>query len=106
MNVAPVRFTADVDAMRRFCEALGLQASVVADNGGWVSLSGGGGKLGLHPARTADEPRTVGETALSFETDEPLEAVQARLAAAGYEATSTRPSAGRFASSTRTASPS
>jgi hypothetical protein len=39
MRVAPIRFTADAAGMRRFCEALGLHAEVVADSGGWVGLT-------------------------------------------------------------------
>lgn len=84
MKVLAVRFTADVPAQRRFLAALGLAPRVGSDGGGWVDLAGDGGLVGLHAAATADAPRTVGETALSFEADEPLEAVLDRLHAAGF----------------------
>ena len=86
MRVVPVRFTADPAAMRRFLEALGLATTVQADSGGWVALDGSGGGVGLHAVASADDPRSPGHTDLSFESDEPLEAVRSRLAAAGFEA--------------------
>ena len=84
MKVFPVRFTDDPAAMRRFLEALGLTTTLASDGGGWVALDGSGGGVGLHAASTAEHPRSPGETELSFESDEPLENVQARLAAAGF----------------------
>lgn len=87
MRVVPVRFTTDVDAMRRFCEALGLQANVVAESGNWVALdSDAPGGVGLHPAAAAESPRVPGQTDLSFEATEPLEKVRDRLAGAGFDA--------------------
>lgn len=85
MRVVPVRFTNDPAAMRRFVEALGLTTTIESDGGGWIALSGSGGGVGLHTAAMTDTPRSAGETSLSFESDEPLEAVQARLASAGFE---------------------
>lgn len=86
MRVVPVRFTDDVPGMRRFLEALGLEADISSDSGAWVALYGAVGGVGLHAAAAAESPRTSGETSLSFESDEPLEDVAARLRAAGFEA--------------------
>lgn len=86
MRVVPVRFTADPAAMRRFLEALGLATTVQSDSGGWIALEGSGGGIGLHADTAADEPRSPGATDLSFESDEPLETVQARLATSGFDA--------------------
>jgi len=86
MRVVPVRFTADPAAMRRFLEALGLATTLQSDGGGWVALEGSGGGVGLHADASSDEPHSPGATDLSFESDEPLEAVQTRLAAAGFDA--------------------
>jgi hypothetical protein len=84
MKVFPVRFTDDPAAMRRFLEALGLTTTLQSDGGGWIALEGAGGGVGLHDASATESPRSPGETSLSFESDEPLEQVQERLAAAGF----------------------
>lgn len=84
MRVTPIRFTNDVAAMRRFLEALGLQAHVTSDSGVWLDMRGRGGAVQAHDATRTDSPRRAGETALAFEADEPLEAVLARLLAAGF----------------------
>jgi len=87
VRVMPVVYTADVEAMRRFCETLGLHATVAADAGGWVSLTTAPGSgLGLHRDTAGDPPRPAGHCELSFEADEPLAAVLARLLAGGYDA--------------------
>ncbi len=96
MKITPVLFTADIAVMRRFCETLGLHATVVAESGGWVSLTGAPeSTLGLHPNASADPARAAGRCELSFEADEPLEVVSARLSAAGYEAVIVDESFGR-----------
>lgn len=84
MRVVPVRFTNDTGAMRRFLEALGLVATIASDSGGWIELAGSGGGVGLHTADSAESGYSPGETSLSFESDEALEDVQVRLAAAGF----------------------
>jgi hypothetical protein len=85
MKVRPVRFTNDVAAMRRFLEALGLKPRIASDSGGWVDFtteeSGG---AALHDAAMATSGHAAGETSLSFESAEPLEAVRDRLHAAGF----------------------
>ena len=94
-RVTPVRFTTDVAAMRRFCVALGLEAELSSESGDWVSLRGTGGGVGLHSVATAETPRAPGGSELSFEADEPLEALQARLEQAGFESTIVDESFGR-----------
>lgn len=77
MRIVPIRFTKDPDAMRRFCEVLGMTPHVASKGGGWFQLHSAGG-IGLHSAERV-------ETVLNFETDEPLEDVRDRLLAAGYD---------------------
>jgi hypothetical protein len=85
MRVRPVRFTNDVAAMRRFLEALGLNARIAADGGGWVDfMAGTPGMAALHEAATAQTGQQAGQTTLSFEADEPLEPLQERLRQAGF----------------------
>ena len=84
MRIHPVRFTDQPEAMQRFLEVLGLSTTITSDSGAWVSLRGSGGGVGLHAAASSDEQERPGETSLSFESDEPLEAVRDRLAAAGH----------------------
>jgi hypothetical protein len=84
MRVTPIRFTADVAAMQRFLEALGLRPHISSNSGGWVDLRGAEGRVQVHTSERTDQPRQPGETGLSFEADEPLEAVLARLLAGGF----------------------
>lgn len=86
MKVTPVRFTQDVAAMRRFLVALGLTSTSSSEDGSWVSLeAAGGGEVGLHSTATANSATPVGSTELAFSTNEPLEAVAARLQEAGFD---------------------
>jgi catechol 2,3-dioxygenase-like lactoylglutathione lyase family enzyme len=80
----PIRYVADMEASARFYTALGLVAGGGSRSGNWAELGAAGGMLALHSARSsaADEP---GRVELSFEADEPLEAIAARLASAGFE---------------------
>jgi catechol 2,3-dioxygenase-like lactoylglutathione lyase family enzyme len=83
----PIRYVRDVEAARRFYEALGMRldfASRRPRRGGpsvWTELSGSGGGLALH-YWDEDPAKQVG---LAFQADEPLEQVIERLRAAGYE---------------------
>ena len=81
MRVLPIRYCADVAASTRFYRALGLELGASTRPGGWVELPAAAGLLALHKAGAE-----AGECELAFEADEPLEAVVARLAAAGYPA--------------------
>ena len=80
MKLMPIRYCADVAASTRFYEALGLTAGSRSRSGGWGELTATTGMLGLHVAGASD----AGTCELSFESDEPLESVAARLAAAGF----------------------
>lgn len=84
MRVMPVRYTDDPVRMRLFLEALGLRMTVASDSGGWIALEGSGGGVGLHEASSSSGRAMPGGADLSFESDEKLEHVAARLAAAGY----------------------
>lgn len=87
MRVMPVVYTADVAAMRRFYETSACTPPWPPTRGGWVSLTAAPGSgLGLHRDTAGDPPRAAGHCELSFEADEPLTAVLARLAAGGYDA--------------------
>jgi catechol 2,3-dioxygenase-like lactoylglutathione lyase family enzyme len=81
VKVMPIRYCADVAESTRFYRALGLELGASTRPGGWVELPAAAGLLALHRAAGA-----AGECELAFEADEPLEAVVARLAAAGYPA--------------------
>jgi catechol 2,3-dioxygenase-like lactoylglutathione lyase family enzyme len=81
MRVLPIRYCADVAASTRFYRALGLELGAATRPGGWVELPAAAGLLALHKAAEG-----AGGCELAFEADEPLEAVVARLAAAGYPA--------------------
>jgi catechol 2,3-dioxygenase-like lactoylglutathione lyase family enzyme len=83
----PIRYVRDMDAARRFYQALGLTVEFTsrAPRRGpskWVELRGEPGGLALHHLSDEQAPPAVG---LSFEAQEPLEDVVARLTAAGYE---------------------
>jgi catechol 2,3-dioxygenase-like lactoylglutathione lyase family enzyme len=80
MRLLPIRYCADVAASTRFYRALGLELGASTRPGGWVELPASG-YLALHK-----EPEHPGACELAFEAEEPLEAVVARLAAAGYPA--------------------
>lgn len=84
MKVLAFRFTHDVPRMEAFLEALGLRADLASEPGTYVQLDAAAGAAVLHSAATADDPTMPGTTVLSFEADEPLEAVRDRLAAAGF----------------------
>ena len=87
MKLMPIRYVRDVDAARRFYEALGLVHEFTSRkprHGGpsvWTELAGEAGGLALH--YVADDAQVGAE--LSFEAGEPLENVVDRLRAAGYE---------------------
>jgi catechol 2,3-dioxygenase-like lactoylglutathione lyase family enzyme len=80
MRVMPIRYARDVEAAVRFYQALGLDLQAVSRPGAWAELAGRGGVLAVHTAGADD----AGLCELAFETDEPLEAVVARLQSAGF----------------------
>ncbi|HEU4948988.1 MAG TPA: VOC family protein [Kribbella sp.] len=79
----PLRFTADVPAMRRFLEMLGLRSRVESERGGWVDMVAGRGMAALHDAASSEAGERPGVTRLSFEADDIGELAQ-RLQDAGY----------------------
>jgi len=81
MRVLPIRYCADVETSTRFYRALGLELGAATRPGSWVELPAAAGILALHKAA-----EHAGDCELAFEADEPLEAVVARLAAAGFPA--------------------
>jgi hypothetical protein len=80
----PLRFTADVPAMRRFLETLGLRSRIESERGGWVDLMAGWGMVALHDSAVTASGAQAGETSLSFEADD-IDELKDRLVAAGYE---------------------
>lgn len=87
MTPMPIRYVHDVDAARRFYEALGLRldfASRPPRRGPtmWVELGGERGALALHHAPPGSQPSPV---ELAFVAGEPLEKVVERLRGQGYE---------------------
>ena len=52
--VRPLRFSADVQAMRRFLELVGLRSRVEAESGGWITMVAGSGMVALHDSATSD----------------------------------------------------
>lgn len=84
MRVMPIRYTEDIEAMVRFYGALGLGLNTVSRAGGWVDLTAAGGMVGLHIASKTEQAMTSGRCEISFESDERLDDVVARLHAAGY----------------------
>lgn len=85
MRITPIRFVRDVEASRAFYAALGLAERSEATSGTWSELRAGGGSLGLHIAKDPGTHDDAGSVALQFTSDEPLEPLAERLAAAGYE---------------------
>jgi hypothetical protein len=81
--VRPVRFTADVAAMRDFLGLLGLAPRVESQRGGWVDLVAGAGMVALHDAAGSATGGRPGQTNLSFEGAD-LDALAARLSDAGW----------------------
>lgn len=90
MRPMPIRYVRDVEAARRFYQALGLEVDFTSrpprrGPSVWHELRGvAPAALALHRVDDADEHADT-PVELAFVTDEPLEAVVDRLRAAGYE---------------------
>lgn len=80
----PLRFSADVPAMRAFLETLGLRSRIESERGGWVDMVAGSGMVALHDAAGSSTGAKAGDTGLSFEADD-IDDLKDRLLAAGYE---------------------
>ncbi len=84
MKVRPIHFVPDIGEALRFYEALGLESDVRARTGHWIELKASAGELALHDSAIADDGAGRAGLALNFVADEPLEAVEERLRAAGF----------------------
>jgi hypothetical protein len=82
--IRPLRFSADVDAMRAFLETLGLQARIESERGGWAVLLAGRGAVSLHDAATSDNGLPPGHTSLTFEAKD-IDELKVTLENAGYD---------------------
>jgi Glyoxalase/Bleomycin resistance protein/Dioxygenase superfamily len=85
MKVRPIHFVPDVGEAVRFYEALGLRTETTSRSKHWVELEAAGGELALHDGAVADDGRGREGISLTFVADEPLEKVEHRLRAAGYQ---------------------
>ncbi|MGW5385882.1 VOC family protein [Nocardia sp. NPDC003963] len=83
LTALPIRYVADTAASRRFYAGLGLRPDNTAGVSVWTQLDADAGAVGIHDAAVS-KGRPPGTVELGFATDEPLEAVAARLGAAGY----------------------
>ncbi|MQA07835.1 MAG: VOC family protein [Pseudonocardiaceae bacterium] len=79
MRIVPIRYCSDVAEAKRFYRALGLEDGSISRPGSWAELPAASGMLAVHEG---DDDAGVCE--LAFEADEPLEAIMARLRAAGF----------------------
>jgi hypothetical protein len=82
--IRPLRFSADVDAMRAFLETLGLNSLIESERGGWTVLLAGRGAVSLHDAATSDTGGQPGQTSLTFEAED-IDELKDTLANAGYD---------------------
>jgi hypothetical protein len=81
--IRPLRFTADVEAMRAFLETLGLRSRIESERGGWVELLTGQGMVALHDAASSSTGGQPGQTRLAFEASK-LDELKDRLERAGF----------------------
>lgn len=78
------RFTRDVERMVKFLAILGLHRSGVRDGDGFTYLWGRAGVVGLYDASSGEGPGSLGETQLTFDTDD-ADGAAALLRAGGGE---------------------
>ncbi|WP_432892517.1 VOC family protein [Kribbella sp. CA-245084] len=81
--IRPLRFTADVEAMRAFLEALGLRSRIESERGGWVDMLTGRGMVALHDAASSSTGGQPGQTTLSFEAEK-IDELRDRLEQVGF----------------------
>jgi catechol 2,3-dioxygenase-like lactoylglutathione lyase family enzyme len=84
VRVRPIHFVPDVDEAMRFYKALGLEVQARARTGHWIELTASGGEFALHDTTTAADGRGRERMLVSFIAEEPLEALERRLRAAGF----------------------
>ncbi|MDO4784390.1 MAG: VOC family protein [Propionibacteriaceae bacterium] len=83
MKILAIRFASDLDRVRPFYAALGLALNEAVSGEGWQELDADGGILALHSACGANHATSRVEVCLA--ATEPLEEIQARLSAAGFD---------------------
>jgi catechol 2,3-dioxygenase-like lactoylglutathione lyase family enzyme len=85
MRITPIRYVRDIQKSNRFYGLLGLTERAAATSGTWAELHADGGGLGLHIAESPGSHQDAGAVSLQFTSDENLEPLAGRLAAAGFE---------------------
>jgi hypothetical protein len=84
-RVFPMRFSADVAAMVRFLEVLGLRVVLAGDNGTYAALEGATGSVAVHATETAAPAAGSGLTSLNVLVPD-VDAAAGDLTAAGRDA--------------------
>ncbi len=84
MRVRAIHFVPDLAEALRFYAALGLDPEVRSRSGHWIELRAAGGELDLHDGAIAADGEGREGFAINLVADEPLEAVERRLRAAGF----------------------
>jgi catechol 2,3-dioxygenase-like lactoylglutathione lyase family enzyme len=84
MRIRPIHFVPDVEEAVRFYETLGLRVQARARTGHWIELTASGGDLALHDTATAADGQGRAGMLVNFIAEEPLEALEQRLRAAGF----------------------
>ena len=84
MKLQPMVHVKEMAAAIAFYEALGGDLVVRSRDDDWAQIRIGGAEIGLlaHPANPEQQE---GDVELNFESEEPLEGLQARLEAAGIK---------------------
>lgn len=83
MKILAIRYANDLDRVRPFYAALGLTLNETVSGEGWQELDAAGGILAIHSAHSANHIGSPIEICLA--ATEPLEEIQARLSAAGFD---------------------
>lgn len=94
--LCPYRFSADVPAMTRFLETVGLNKIISTSGDGFTILAGRSGRVAVHGLGDTATGAQAGETQLSFETPDAGTA-EAHLSGAGLDAVVWDESYGRHA---------
>ena len=84
LKLQPMIHVDDMTASIRFYEALGGVLLTESRDGDWAQIAIGGAEIGLL-AYPANPEQHEGQVELNFESDEPLDALQARLESAGVK---------------------
>ncbi|NRD08348.1 VOC family protein [Rathayibacter agropyri] len=85
MKILVVQFTKNNDLSDRFYRAMGLIPGYSTESREWIELEAEGGKVAIHSAKSPDHDVAPGAIELSFESEEALEIIQARMRSAGFD---------------------